>query len=847
MIDAELISIAAAFNAAQAGYLPTPSASANHRQASRSEASGSRRALSAAEQVADSARALSPVRYFLHPTDHNESAEYGSFSSLANPSSTNTSYDYQKEEEYVRAKMKSENGHSRKGSEARRKKKATDGDMPYRPAEDDWANGSDISDVEGEGIVKNGALEGRAATRGQAKEKGEGYLGSGLGIQPRRRLARTDQDESDEDQLGYPGDDRYSPAPSHLSRPGFSRSPTPAQLLRALSPRVSPGPRAVAVRRRQPSSLRTIVTNILHGLAVALRVVTELLIGTIKTLVLKPLEIAKGSSKNIYRQIRQHGWKGLGALLALSLLLRLSNYQSVKSPTRRSDSSSLEQLYHRLDGLEQAFASLSVINSAARDSGDQTSDQSLLDRLARIEASVSRAGHADSSAVAAVANDLASLRSDMSDMASSVRLQSNSILAAEASISAHRHLERDLRAVEKRVDEVEDRVRAALDDGRLRQAIERILPEWMPIKRSRGGRIDVEPVFWAELKKVLAGKDDLDRAIQAGLDSRSGRSMDEQEMEKWGDRLFEKKAAQGLVITRAQFMQAMNNELEDLKYRIDQSRQHNACAVKPSTTVYKNHKGDDITSMLHELVDAAILKYSKDTLATPDYALFTAGARVVPSITSDTLLLKAAPRLGKWFAGMQDVEGRSPATALHPDNSVGSCWPFEGDRGQLGVLLSRRVVVSDITIEHAAKELSPDIKTAPKQIEVVCVTVMTGLTTSGVWWKATQTRPRLKSIFDRIHKNRMSMRVRSPLTGRASSLAGSSDQLLLASVLYDPHAVDPTQTFPIAPAIVELGVDMGIVVFKVESNWGGDLTCLYRVSPVSALKATSDIQGARAR
>ena len=65
---------------------------------------------------------------------------------------------------------------------------------------------------------------------------------------------------------------------------------------------------------------------------------------------------------------------------------------------------------------------------------------------------------------------------------------------------------------------------------------------------------------------------------------------------------------------------------------------------------------------------------------------------------------------------------------------------------------------------------------------------------------------------------------------RSTSIAPSPDHLLLATVQYDPSAENPTQTFPIPPAIIELGIDVGIVIFKVESNWGGDLTCLYRVS-----------------
>lgn len=65
---------------------------------------------------------------------------------------------------------------------------------------------------------------------------------------------------------------------------------------------------------------------------------------------------------------------------------------------------------------------------------------------------------------------------------------------------------------------------------------------------------------------------------------------------------------------------------------------------------------------------------------------------------------------------------------------------------------------------------------------------------------------------------------------RSTSIPPSPDHLLLATVQYDPSAENPTQTFPIPPAIIELGIDVGIVIFKIESNWGGDLTCLYRVS-----------------
>lgn len=56
------------------------------------------------------------------------------------------------------------------------------------------------------------------------------------------------------------------------------------------------------------------------------------------------------------------------------------------------------------------------------------------------------------------------------------------------------------------------------------------------------------------------------------------------------------------------------------------------------------------------------------------------------------------------------------------------------------------------------------------------------------------------------------------------------DHLSLGTFTYDPSAPSHIQTFNVDPAIVDLGVDVGVVIFRVNSNWGGDLTCLYRVS-----------------
>ena len=63
----------------------------------------------------------------------------------------------------------------------------------------------------------------------------------------------------------------------------------------------------------------------------------------------------------------------------------------------------------------------------------------------------------------------------------------------------------------------------------------------------------------------------------------------------------------------------------------------------------------------------------------------------------------------------------------------------------------------------------------------------------------------------------------------SSAISPSPDHLLLASFAYDPSLPSHIQTFPVSPEIVDLGVNVGIVIFRVDGNWGGAFTCVYRV------------------
>ena len=650
-------SVAAAFHAAQTGQLPTPGPERNFPR-SKPTANGSR-TKSPIEQVAASARALKPVRFFLRPPGE-EGEEDESFPSFQ---STDTSYDYQQEEAFVRAAQAAEKK-SRRASDGRKRD-----EMPYRPGEDDWQSNSDESGGESEGIVRGGGLEGRAETRGTRKERGDGYLGNGLGIHRR--------------------EDREQTPTNHQLSPN-GRSPTPIQTLaRAFSPHRSPTPQ-FARRKRHPSSARTVVTNLLHGIVLALRLFVELGLAALLT----PFKSVGALVKLVSRRARTDWWKWLSALLALSLALRMldmpwrGTYRAPNLPPE-----SVGELVERLQHLEKAVALLSGSSKmlAEAERVGKEVDASLLHRVTELE---SAERHGDNSDVTNLRKSIATLKTEMSDITSR---QSKPL----------DKLQTDLLALSSRVDTVERDVKSALDDGRFRAGLERILPQFMPVKRN-GASLDIDPLFWTEMKRVLLGRTEVDEMIRNALGSDSVHS--DKDLEQWGDKLIERKTADGTFVTRIEFVSMLESKISDLRHTVD--------TLPRKSPVFKS-KGEDVTSLLQDLIDAALLKYSKDTLARPDFALFSAGGRVVPSITSDTLVMRQPSTLGRLVMGQKPIEGRSPATVLHPDTSVGSCWPFKGSQGQLGVLLNRRVVITDLTVEHAASDLALDTSTSPREIEVV--------------------------------------------------------------------------------------------------------------------------------
>lgn len=367
---------------------------------------------------------------------------------------------------------------------------------------------------------------------------------------------------------------------------------------------------------------------------------------------------------------------------------------------------------------------------------------------------------------------------------------------------------------------------AAMQAKRVWEPLRDFVPERMPVRYdARTKQVRIDPAFWHEFRKVVPAqhqgtvpmswdaflaehRHELD-AWMAGL---VHRSHDDNAMMLDRSTFFELMEAE---ITRAktelstQFNEHVHglesDVLAKVQYRLQQQqKQENAS----SSVVHV----EDVRAM----IDAALAVYTADQIGRADYAQYSAGARVIPSLTSPThevrvqganvhslssMLAHMLPLPVSWrYRSASDsytVRGRMPVVALHHDTSPGMCWPFSGSHGQLGIQLVRRVHIQAITLDHVPSNLSLDgLGSAPRDVEV--------------WGLLDSPHDRVPSVHD-----------------DPTPVPPSPSHVFIGSFTYDAQpGAPPIQTFPVR----DVGVPFRVIQLSVLSNHGlRDFTCLYRV------------------
>ena len=247
----------------------------------------------------------------------------------------------------------------------------------------------------------------------------------------------------------------------------------------------------------------------------------------------------------------------------------------------------------------------------------------------------------------------------------------------------------------------------------------------------------------------------------------------------------------------------------------------------------KSSDGQDVTALIHHLVDSAASTFSQDILAKPDFALHSGGASIIPSLTSPTFEIRPQG-LGSQMIGLITGNGygigRPPITALHHETQNGHCWPFASAEGQLGVALTSPIFIEEVTIDHVAKSIAFDMRSAPRQMEVWgLVEGKDNIARVQAWKEDLAARKEARQPTHGGDDSSDGYRDIYEVVDYPKTLPKHPEYIRLANFTYNIHSPNNVQTFPVMPEIRELGIDFGIVVLRVLNNWGrDDFTCLYR-------------------
>lgn len=164
----------------------------------------------------------------------------------------------------------------------------------------------------------------------------------------------------------------------------------------------------------------------------------------------------------------------------------------------------------------------------------------------------------------------------------------------------------------------------------------------------------------------------------------------------------------------------MYHQFLDLKFNIDEVK-INSTRIPVMDATLKNIQRT-VHRLKEDLTDsrAVIMKlkeelklYKSDKTGLVDYAY---GGRVVVTGATESLETRGLALLGVRICGQAGLERRLVEAATLP----GDCWPLRGQEGAVTVQLLETVLVTKVSLEHAARDLLPEasLASAPREFSL---------------------------------------------------------------------------------------------------------------------------------
>ncbi|CAN6616050.1 hypothetical protein TRVA0_006S02300 [Trichomonascus vanleenenianus] len=496
----------------------------------------------------------------------------------------------------------------------------------------------------------------------------------------------------------------------------------------------------------------------------------------------------------------------------------------------------LGELVTRLMAVEQELASVSQLSNNLN-SGFHDSSRQSFDLFAKLEGELAEA----SRGIRDLSRQLASLSGDVADnsdssdkLAKDLKALQESLHHIQAAISNSSEDYEDLKKsvtdgaednagilkqIEASIEELRNRMSILERAEKGEQSALRLLDEYLPSRLAvsmdpKTHEIQVQPEFWKFLESFV------NKHFDSSLDTLPLPEFDWDEFKRNNEKVIEdmvKKHASNdnsaAFVSKDDFKNILAEKLGEQRHDVARKLErlerkielYNATDEKNS----EQYANAPTQLALENLINEQLAKYqAKTSVNKPDYANILSGAKVDYTHTSRTYiphsdkpLLYRAMRSIVSAAGFGRVAVNQPDVALRERTSVGNCWPLQGSRGTLGILLAEETVVTDLAIEHVPAKLTLNPSSAPRTVSL---------------WGYVENQKefsRLRDLgLDILESN------------------GMSNYVKLVSGTYDVYTNTAVQLFPVTLAIRHLNIRTDRVVLLVEDNWGSNqFTCLYRV------------------
>ncbi|KAG2098116.1 hypothetical protein BD769DRAFT_1368935 [Suillus cothurnatus] len=203
--------------------------------------------------------------------------------------------------------------------------------------------------------------------------------------------------------------------------------------------------------------------------------------------------------------------------------------------------------------------------------------------------------------------------------------------------------------------------------------------------------------------------------------------------------------------------------------------------------------------------------YSNDCIGRWDFALRTGGLLVIDGLTTQ----KSKPAFYHPFwslfnFGSWDHHQNLPDIVLTHNPQLAFCWKVDALHGQLGISLPEPVLITHVTINHISRDFTSHIDIALCTIYV---------------WGVLDSNDNLEKQQDLVERDGEVVDVLS--SRHEPEIAGGLLFIPLVRLIYDIHAVNHVQTFPVIKEVAERHMEFKEVVVEFVDNWGGLATCLH--------------------